>query len=198
MKPLVSVIIPTRNRIGRLHHAMTSVIGTANDKSRVQFVLKIDDDDLTDYRRYDDPASIKVVRSPRGKAYADMGRFVTEACNAADGQWCFLMDDDAWLYGMTGWDDQLALLPTKGWVAQAEKYHLGGSRYGPGSCGPVGLFFPNGCWRKLGHESIGDVVDEWLRQLLVVQHGWQIHLFRGLTYRHNRDDESALAEHRKL
>lgn len=195
MKPLVSAIIPTRKRVPRLMVTLDSLIRQADDPSCLEIVLKVDEDD-EQTRRYAPSihaagATINIVISPRGRGYVEMGRFVTEACAAATGQWCFLIDDDSWIIGK-GWDTLLKAVPIENCVASCEFYHLGKSHYGSGSCGPVGLFFPNGSWKKYGVAEIPSPADECLRSLLVDQQGYKVHLLKGIIYHHDRDSQEVL------
>lgn len=180
MKPLVSAIIPTRNRPDGLEKTMNSMLSTAKSPGRIQFVLKLDDDDPQLHKKW--PRNVKVVVSPRGIGYMEMPRFVYEACAAADGIWCFLIDDDAWIEGL-GWDEQLAAINPAGCVAQCEFYHLGMSHYGSDSCGPNGLFFPKEAYKTMRPE-IGGAAD---MQLCgnTVDKGWPKHLLKGIAYCHD-------------
>ncbi len=191
---LCSIITPTRKRLMRLIKTMDSIYENADKPTEIEAVLKIDEDDAETllgfpWQHY---PNVKKVVTPRGRGYVDMGRFVTEACNAATGKWCFLIDDDAWIVGR-GWDAQLRQVTTPNTVCQCEFYHLGASEYGSGSCGPNGLIFPNGCWKQFGISELSSPADQCLKGLLVDQHHWRVHLLRGVTYRHNRDTEEQLA-----
>lgn len=123
MELLVSAIIPTRKRLLRLIKTVDSLRAQADHPDCIEIVLKIDEDDMETrlgfpWQNY--PTARQVI-TPRGRGYVEMGRFVTEAINAAAGQWCFLIDDDCWLYKKTpnvrGWDTLLREVPAKS-VAQ--------------------------------------------------------------------------------
>lgn len=205
MKPLVSALIPTRHRLMRLIKTVESLYSNADDQSCIQCILKIDDDDAeTDMGFPSDrfPNVVK-VKSPRGKGYNDMGRFATEAAAAATGHWCFIIDDDCWIYkkpGATkGWDTLLREVPQGGGVvAQCEFYHLGFSEYDSGTCGPNGMIVPSNCWKDFGVETLSSPVDGCLHGLLIQQHRWPVYLLKGIVYRHNRDTEEQLAAQAKL
>lgn len=180
MKPLVSAIIPTRNRSESLATTMNSLLSTAKDPDRIQFVLKFDDDDAQRLKEW--PRNVKVVVTPRGAGYTDMPRFVYEACAVAEGVWSFLIDDDAWIEGRD-WDEQLAQIEPVRCVVQCEFYHLGMSRYGSNSCGPNGLFFPHDTY-KLMNPKIGGAADVQLCGN-TVDSGWPKHLLKGIAYCHD-------------
>ena len=184
MNPLVSVITPTRRDFVGLKKMVDSLLESAADPSRIQFVLKVDQDDTDRQERIKqwNPPQTLVVLSERGAGYLDMPRFVSEAAMAAIAPWSFLIDDDAWIEGH-GWDERLASLPlSKQRVAQCEFYHLGGSHYGSGSCAQNGLFVPTEIARGLPH--IGGAADVMLAGL-TVDAGWPISLLSGIAYCHD-------------
>lgn len=193
-RPLVSAIIPTRKRVPRLIKTIDSLLREADDKSCVEVVLKIDNDDQITQKEFPfaDYPMVKKVFSDRGRGYGEMGRFVTEACAGATGEWSFLIDDDCWIVGK-GWDSKLNQVPKDGAVAQCEFYHLGGSRYGSGSCGPNGLFFPTGKFNEFGIKQLYSPADHCLYSIFVTERKWPIHLLKEITYRHDRDSEEQLA-----
>jgi 2-polyprenyl-3-methyl-5-hydroxy-6-metoxy-1,4-benzoquinol methylase len=96
--PLVSVLIPTRGRPAQLCQAISSIYDLAQDKSLVEFILKIDDDDLETIECAKNLASalpLKAIVSPRGNGYHDMHTWVNTMSEAATGDWLFLFNDDA-------------------------------------------------------------------------------------------------------
>lgn len=197
---LCSAIIPTRRRVERLRKTIGSLKQTASRPQDIEVVVRVDSDDsqtIAQIPALDNGLGVKAVIGPRLSGYRSMGQFVTEAVDVAAGKWVFLIDDDAWLEGQ-GWDDQLRSVPMSGYIAQAEFYHLGESRYGSGSCGPVGMFVPNKCWEPLGYQAMASPVDQFWHDLLVKMNGWQTVLLRGITYRHNRDGEDELKNHYAL
>lgn len=146
MNPLVSILMPTRNAIGWLDGALKSINETANDMSRVEILLRMDDDDTERLKLTKPFFSIygaKTVVGTRGSGYTDMGRFVGDLLNHATGDWVWLFDDDSWLEGC-GWQEQLQDIKCDhlfGPAVQCETYKLGPSVY-PFGGGCVGLIMP--------------------------------------------------------
>lgn len=171
----------------------------ADNPDCIEFVLKIDEDDAETqlgfpWDRF--PTARKVI-SPRGRGYVEMGRFVTEALNAATGKWGFLIDDDCWIYRKDatvtrGWDTLLREAPDQSLV-QCEFYHLGASEYGSGSCGVCGLIFPMDGWKNSGIKELASPADNSLFGYFAHQLHYPVHLLKGFVYRHNRDTEEQLA-----
>lgn len=198
-QPLVSAIIPTRKRLLRLIKTVESMRNRADNPDCIEFVLKIDEDDMETqlgFPWHKFPTARKVI-SPRGRGYVEMGRFVTEALNAATGKWGFLIDDDCWIYRESaevtrGWDTLLREVPDRA-LAQCEFYHLGGSLYGPGSCGVVGPIFPMEVWKNSGIAELPSPADDSLCGYFVRTLHYPVHLLKGYIYRHNRDTEEQLA-----
>jgi hypothetical protein len=187
---ICSAIIPTRKRLPRLLVTLDSLVATANDPSQIEAVLRVDDDDEETKTQFpkDKYPWVKMVIGSRYEGYNSMGKFVTEASREASGKWSLLIDDDSWLVGK-GWDSQLSQLPTDGWVAMAEYYHLGGSNYINTQGCPVGLFFPTRFWERFGIQEIPCPADEAMRSLAVDCHKWQVKFLVGITYRHDRREE---------
>lgn len=184
MPPLVSALIPTRTpRFPGLQKTITSLLSNAADRSRIEIVLKLDDDDkaMLDKCSAFTVPQVKIVVTPRGNGYTEMPRFVGEAADAASGAWCFLIDDDAWIEGK-GWDDQLAAIEPNECACQCEFYHLGRSKYGSGSCGTNGLFVPTPVARLIS-KSVGQADN--MLQGLTVGRGWPLHLLKGINYCHD-------------
>lgn len=184
MKPLCSIIIPSRGRPGALQKSVESFFASASRPDRLRAVIRMDDDDPTrDKFVLRNHPNVKIVTGPRYDGYGSVSKFVTEAEEQAESVWSFLCDDDAWLVGQ-GWDDLLAELPTTGWYASPDRYHLGFSSYGPGSCGPEGPFYPTLAWKQWGATEIGPMAGLWLIETFKA-HGWQCKILPGTKYRHN-------------
>lgn len=193
-----SVLIPTRKRFPRLINTIRSIYETAKQPQDIEIVLRIDDDDgdtIANLESLNYYKNIVPVIGSRYTGYMSMGVFATEAARAATGQWCLLLDDDCTLEGR-GWDDLLRDVPSQGHIAWCEFYHLGFSEYGSDSCGPVGPFFPNNCWKQLGYYGIGNPADDFFKKIICDKHGWKRRILRGITLNHQRDNDEELSKHR--
>lgn len=193
---LVSILIPTRKRVPRLLKLINSIYATASNPKSFEIILKVDPDDdetLNATRNFNGQVVARVT--PRGIGYGDSGRYCMEMEEVADGDWCFLIDDDSTVEGK-GWDEQIAALPKTGVMASCEFYRLGSSGYGSGSCGVVGPWWPRGAWKQFD-KAIATPPDLALHTLFT-KNGWQVHLLKGITYNHDRDPGHLLEAHRKL
>lgn len=137
---LVSFLIPTRNRIDWLRRTLDSIIHTCSDRSDIEILLRIDDDDkerVALVPELETLYGIRAVIGPRSTGYCNLSNFIDELVYVATGDWAWFLDDDAWIDGNT-WQQQLSKLsPTAtGPAVNTEVYKLGGSRY---NCGPKGL-----------------------------------------------------------
>lgn len=104
--PLVSILIPTRGRPEHLCQAIDSLCSLAVDVSLLEFILKIDDDDLATQEvatKIEQKVPIKKIISPRGNGYHDMHHWVNEMCSEASGDWLYLGNDD-FRMKTQGWD----------------------------------------------------------------------------------------------
>lgn len=190
----ISAIIPTRKRLLRLIKTLESLRDMISEKSQWEAVLRVDDDDhetILGFPQQNWP-NVKMITAAR-RGYINMPSYVADCLDHATGQWCFLIDDDCWIYGPEKMDDLLAKVPTENHVAQCEFYHLGHSMYGSGSCGPNGMIFPNTPeLRERMHEKSGSA-DDMIKNFYLGR-GYKLQLLPGLTYRHNRDSEEVLAQ----
>lgn len=201
-----SVLIPSRARPDRLERAIRSVLDTAADRAGVEVIVRIDDDDVASIRAIETIRELgaRVLVGSRHAGYASLGAFYTEMADASSAPWIWIMNDDAYVVddqptrdARMRWDQQLARAPIAGHIVQTEIYQLGGSGYSHvhGAAFP---FVPNGCWRPLGFQSIGDPPDTWLEMLLRRDHGWGTTFLEGVRSVHMRDPEDALAKHRTI
>lgn len=189
MKPLVSVLTWTRDRPEGMLRTIAKTRASANHPDRLEFIIKLDDDNVLPYDPLRSLPYVKVRISHRGRGYGESCRFSRECLELATGIWAFVIDDDSWIVGQ-GWDDKLAEIEPLNCAAQPERYHLGFSMYGPNSCGPTGLFLPLEVVKSFApYEGAADA--QWSGYVQSKQ--WPVHLLPGVIYRHDRKDEVRLS-----
>lgn len=99
MRPLVSLIVPTRGRPAQLRRMLDSVAGTAAHPERVEVVLVVDDDDphsLVAHPRL-------TVRHAVGAPNRTMGALNNAGFAASSGRYVMLLNDDV-IVRTRGWD----------------------------------------------------------------------------------------------
>lgn len=107
--PLVSILLPTRGRPKLIREAVDSLYSKCVDKSAIEFLFKVDDDDQTAIDVVKDLAKIvpaRITISPRGKGYYDLHHIINYLSSLAKGDWLFIFNDDA-LMLTDGWDQIL-------------------------------------------------------------------------------------------
>ena len=196
---LCAVLIPTRLRPDRLARTVDSVFATS-DPDYVEVLIRYDFDDfLTHHQliqikdKYGD--NVRCIVGPRKNGYTSLCEFYTELAEATLAKWIFLINDDITIEG-DGWHQQLRAIPSAGVYVQPEFYHLGGSKYGSGSCDACPIV-PNGCWRHIRRDLVNQV-DNWLRDILTKEMKWKTELLRGMTVNHQRDSDQTIIERNKL
>ena len=191
MSLIVSALIPTRKRVKRLINTLASLRACCDDPDSMEILLRVDDDDLETIfhlPKLTDEFGVRVQVGPRNKGYDSMGEFITELSDLALAPWVFIIDDDATVEGC-GFDRQLRKVSlTDHHVATCEFYKLNQSVY-RGAL-PVGMIVPNKCWNLYSIGIVYSPVDEFLRGLLVNDHGWKVDLLPGLTYHHEWDEDT--------
>jgi len=175
--PLVSVLIPTRSRSQLLREAIGSFYDLADDKSSVEYLLKVDTDDTETIEIATYLSSIlplKTIISSRGeRKYYNMHHWVNELCSLAKGDWLFVSNDDVKVK-TPGWDSIL-LNSTLFDVDGNPITDISGRR------GDIWQFFPrtNGnpeinpfCFLRrrvyeiLGHYSLTPYCDDWINSVM--------------------------------
>jgi glycosyltransferase involved in cell wall biosynthesis len=142
MSKLVSILMPTRNRVDWMGQAVESIRKTATNNADVEILLRADDDQperLPVLERLKSDGVIDYIIGPRRSGYDSVSTFLDELMNIATGRFFWNMDDDAWIEG--DWQTPLSHAPSN--VAlQPEYYHLGPSEYKNLPVSPVGLIVP--------------------------------------------------------
>lgn len=95
--PNFSILLPTRNRVDKLTDAIHSLYSKAKYKEKVEFCIKIDDDDtetINYIKNLSKFINIKYDISPREGGYADLYKFFNKCCEISTGNWLFLFNDD--------------------------------------------------------------------------------------------------------
>ncbi|MBY0456418.1 MAG: glycosyltransferase [Gemmataceae bacterium] len=99
MRPLFSLIVPTRRRPDQLRRMLDSVARTAHHPEHLEIVLVIDSDDLKS--RVTHPRlSVKCVIGPHGRT---MGELNNAGFEASTGAFVMLLNDDV-IVRTRGWD----------------------------------------------------------------------------------------------
>lgn len=193
-----AILIPSRARPDRLHKTMTSIFNTVKNPENIEVMLRFDDDDIISIERMDEfkkyPSTTVLIGS-RQKGWLSLNLFYEEMAAVANSHWVWIMNDDAIFEG-NDWDEQLAQIPTEGFLVQPELYQLGFSKYYNAEGGAFPCM-PNLCWKKWV-EIIPDPIDTEIDKLLRVQNGWKSHFLPGIGIIHDRDNDEELAIHRQL
>jgi hypothetical protein len=166
--PLVSVLLPTRGKIGSLCEAIDSLYSLAVDKSLVEFCLKIDDDDEETINVINHLAKIipiKTIISPRGRGYTDFGQWVNDLCAMSTGDWLYIFNDDARMRTI-GWDQLLLnseiMCPRPG--AEDVCLFVTPTINRPGA--KEFMFLRRTVYEILGHWALGPYVDHWIYSVM--------------------------------
>ena len=116
----------------------------------------------------------------------------------AKGEWCWFLNDDAWLEG-SNWYSQLLKFDPKSktkldpefwWTL--EKYESRNFSWG----GPFPIL-PRFFWKDLGMRSLKSPIDSWSHYLTVRDHGWDWDVLKDVTVIHDRSGDEVLEVERK-
>ena len=168
--PLISIILPSRGRSAHLLESLRSLYSTAIDRSQLEFLLKIDEDDTESQEVAKQAAQesgcvIKMWTSPRGNGYRDFHHWINSLAGVAEGDWLFLFNDDARMKTQ-GWDYGVLNAPlSKVWHKLSEVCIVVISTIGR----PAANEFPlirRDIYKILGHLSLNPHVDNWIHTVV--------------------------------
>jgi glycosyltransferase involved in cell wall biosynthesis len=97
---LVSVLIPTRKRINRLKKCLDSFNNKTKDKTIVELILKIDDDDLETIefiKTYNSEINLKYIISSRENGYGSLHKFYNMMASISIGEFLYIFNDDIYI-----------------------------------------------------------------------------------------------------
>ncbi len=173
--PLVSVLLPTRNRTDHLYQAVASLFASCADKTLVEYIVKADDDDTPTIDlvtgMIKDGLQGKLLVGPRGRGYLDMHHWVNDMAREAGGDWLFLWNDDARMATMH-WDQHLlnaAIGKDCPWHGVKEVCMLVAPTVGRPDAAEF-AFVRRECVEILGHYSLNPHNDNWIYSVVCFVH----------------------------
>ena len=113
-KTKISVFTPTRERYDYLVRAMQSLVDTAEDLSRIEFIYAFDSDDLdtmNKFKEYADKAwphaNMIYHVAPVRHGWKQVHKYMNDMAAIATGDWFFIWSDDAIMH-TRDWDKIIA------------------------------------------------------------------------------------------
>ena len=112
---LVSVLIKSRNRPEQLANCVQSILDTVDDMSRIEIILRIDNDDYNTWSKIDlipdmvgdKHVPLRILKGPRFGGYVDIWKMDNQLHDEAVGEFQFHINDDA-VVESKGWDSVIA------------------------------------------------------------------------------------------
>lgn len=191
MKPLCSIVCPSRHRPELLIRMIESINLTASNPKQIEFCIRLHRDDIGSLRWIpqilETAPSVRIVIGAPMRGYGDLTRFYEEALSIAKGEWVWIMNDD--VICETPWWDAMLEGHAPNHIIMPEIHKLGGSTYSRDTQNPF-MWVPNRCWEKyLGDEPMRDPFDAGLWSLLR-SHDWPTD-FIPVTVHHQRAEDTA-------
>lgn len=119
--PLVSIMLPTRGRPTQLLESVESCVNTAKDPTKLEFIIKVDEDDLDTIEttrllsKSISPTKLTTIISPRGNGFLDIHHWYNQLMwPKATGDWLLLWNDDSRML-TKGWDEIIRVVVTNPW-----------------------------------------------------------------------------------
>lgn len=178
-------MIPTRKRPQHLARAVASLADRASTGEPIEYLLRVDDDDSTDYEPYRrlqaKGENFTVIGGPR-HGYKQMHLYYNELAAAARGEWLVVWNDDMDML-TEGWDEKLL-------SRRDELLVMFLRRDISETCDTAYPAFPKRLFELLGHVSMNCHCDSWLD---VVSEKAGIRIFREdiVLHHHRLEDETA-------
>lgn len=197
--PLISILIPTRWRVPDLLKCMRSIVDTADDTSRFEFQLRIDNDDPETIAAIPDIEAIhKAVKIWIGskKGWGGSGLMYSQMGYSTESKWLWCFNDDAEIQGK-GWDTMIANAPLEGVFVAPEHWQLGGSKY-LHVLNTIFALLPNRIWERFNLTSIPEPTDAWSYETLVHQEKWLPYWLNGITICHWRKNDRLIANDKRF
>lgn len=189
---MISILLPTRKRLPALQRTIRDLYKLAARPEDLELVLRVDDNDPTDYSEFAWRRNTLVLTGPR-YGYKGMHRYYAEVSKAATKPWLLIWNDDMFML-TPKWDE---ILLSRG----ADKMHvqfLKRDTYGPEVPGDpykntdtACPFYPKLMFTLMGNRTGTNAhVDSWLDY---VSEALKIKTFRhDVIYHHDRpEDETA-------
>lgn len=172
---LVTVLLPTRGRQKEVLESMLSWIYRAENPKLVEFVLRVDSNDLGTLDFLEDivyvvrirGVAVSVLIGPRGRGWQDIYTWLPDMSRAGTGDWLCIWNDDARME-QTHWDRVLldAEVPSTGEILWPERV-IADTCFFRFLVSNMPHSYSYGVWRRkafevLGHFSEVTLADEWL------------------------------------
>jgi hypothetical protein len=107
--PLLTILLPSRNRFDMCLNTINSFINTCKNKLNLEILLKFDKDDQTTLSRINEipkDINIKILISDRLNGYFSLHHFCNEMLKQSTGDWILMVNDDSLMITQY-WDELL-------------------------------------------------------------------------------------------
>jgi hypothetical protein len=193
MTCLVTVMIPTRKRVGKLLATLDQLDQSASNRA-YETLVRIDEDDretIAAIQRIESHHATTCVIGPRlGYSELDQGYFAGMELRA-NGAWVWIGGDDMLVTG--DWFGELLKVPLHGHIVQPQFSRLGGSVY-PMAEAQAFPIFPRFCWKK--YVPVFPKPFDTVGSDMLLGHGWKTWFLHGVTMWHDRPPEAEVQMHR--
>jgi hypothetical protein len=162
---MISVLLPSRKRLGFLLRCIKSLRDTASSQNNFEICLRIHRDDRETIQALPQIlglCTVRVVIGLQHNGYNDLNWFYQEAEAISRGSWMWVMNDDI-VCQSKNWD-KLVLGLTPDRVAIPKDYYLGESLYKDDEHNPF-MFWPRRYWQKFGMKQFIPQFDQKLWEL---------------------------------
>jgi hypothetical protein len=191
MKPLVTVMIPTRHRVKKLLRTLDQLNASATSEN-YEVILMGDLDDQETMLIFNNIEGAKLIRTPRlGYTELDTGYYARME-READGEFVWIAGDDMLVYG--DWFGELSKVPRTGFIVQPEISQLRESVY-PYAEGQAFPIFPRFCWKAF-QDNFPKPFDTCGSNMLLAN-GWKTWFLKGVTMWHDRPTDAEIVRHRR-
>lgn len=185
--PIVSFLIPSRGRPGKLLGTLASIHRSAVSRDTYEILVRLDKDDLISLSCLEDFDATVFIGEKPSRGYIDINLLYGELEAQAKAPWIWVFNDDCWIRGKT-WDTQLVSLPVSGLIVQPSNIQNNTSFY-KGYEGSPFPIVPRDAWKPFSH-VFPCPADTYYDQILREKAGWRTHFLDGVTIVHDRENHT--------
>jgi hypothetical protein len=166
---VISVLLPTRGRPGRLEASIDSLFSTADDPGEVEVLCAVDPDDRDSADKCRRLSKMygrerfSAWDAPERFGYGRLHEYVNFLAGQATGDWLMLWNDDAVMrQGRQGWDTVVhGYAPDRCLFMDAIYPAVGG----PGARGNIFPVWPQSWYQNTGYVSLSPNNDVWISEV---------------------------------
>ncbi|MCK9273203.1 hypothetical protein M0P65_06685 [Candidatus Gracilibacteria bacterium] len=158
---LVSVLIPSRDRVDILKNSISSLLDNAKNSDRIEILVKFDFDDVQTITRFNSLTfrkQDKVLFGERFRGYKDHYLFLNDLAKLSTGEFLFTWNDDTTMMSKD-WDEEISNYSSQ-FVVLKPQHNMSTLQWFNGN--PI---YPKKWVEICGHVAMNCHTDNWIHDI---------------------------------